>query len=222
MENWWAFNQFQMGGYPAVLSWTFWVVFSIVMHELAHGWAAIWQGDNTPRILQRMTWNPLVHMPPMSFLMFAVIGIAWGLMPTDPSKYRWRRKGRIVVSGAGPAMNILLAFISMNCLVLWVNYSPGRVDSDIYINFAFFFSIGAMLNIVLAIFNLLPMPPLDGSSILAGISMKWYIWEKNPTFQQFGFFVLLVIFFSGAIQPLWDFASIIPYKYVFAVNPLLP
>jgi Zn-dependent protease len=200
--NWWVLEQYQDGGLARVVSWTFWVLCSIVLHELAHGWAALWQGDPTPRQLGRMTWNPLVHMGPLSLAMFALIGICWGVMPTDPSKYRWKRRGRIVVAAAGPAMNIVLALVSTAALVLWSRFG---VDRDpLAENVWWFFLFGAMLNIVLAAFNMLPIPPLDGSGILEGVSMRWYGWSRQPMFQMVGFFLVIVLFSTGAWSLLYQ------------------
>ena len=105
--QWWMHAVYDSGGLAAVLGWVFWVIFSICLHELAHGWAAIWQGDRTPRETGHMTMNPMVHMGGASLIVFALVGIAWGLMPTDPSRYRWGRRGRIAVAAAGPLMNLL-------------------------------------------------------------------------------------------------------------------
>jgi len=213
MTGWWMHSLYESsGGAAAVVSWTFWVILSIVLHELAHGWAALWQGDDTPRRMGHMTWNPLVHMGPMSLLMFAAIGIAWGLMPVDPSRFRWRRRGRIVVSAAGPAMNIALAILTLFFLLpLWLRLGLGRIDDPLFSNVAEFFYIGGLLNVVLAIFNLLPIPPLDGSSILAGLWMKWYIWIQNPQFMMIGFFILLAVFFSGIGGLFFDAAGAIAH-----------
>ena len=94
MNNWWVHQQYYEGGISLVVGWAFWVILSITLHELAHGWAALRQGDTTPRDTGHMTWDPLVHMGGMSLIMFALIGIAWGVMPTDPSRYRSGRRGR--------------------------------------------------------------------------------------------------------------------------------
>ena len=96
--SWWVHEEFRAGGLVAVLSWAFWVIFSITLHELGHGWAAIRQGDDTPRRFGRMTLNPLVHMGVPSLVMFALIGIAWGAMPVEPSRFRWGRRGRVLAS----------------------------------------------------------------------------------------------------------------------------
>ena len=192
---WWVADLYQDGRIVELLSWIFWVIFSITLHELAHGWVALWQGDDTPRRLGRMTANPLVHMGGMSLLMFALIGIAWGVMPTDPSKYRWRRKGRIVVAGAGPAMNLALAVVALVALVVWL--AAGPPGHQAYTNIAVFLWTGGWLNVLLAMFNLLPIPPLDGSNILSGLSMRFYLWFQQPQAQMIGMFIVLVIFFSG-------------------------
>ncbi|MHC4989658.1 MAG: site-2 protease family protein, partial [Planctomycetota bacterium] len=165
MTHWWVTDLYQAGYVVELLSWIFWVILSITLHELAHGWVATWQGDPTPRQLGRMTANPVVHMGPTSLIIFALVGIAWGMMPTDPSRYRWRRRGRIVVAGAGPAMNLLLAVAAGGLLVLWLRVGPAGHRA--FENLAVFLWMGTVLNVILAALNLLPVPPLDGSQILA-------------------------------------------------------
>ena len=166
--SWWVHDLYQAGRTVELVAWIFWVIGSIVLHELAHGWAALAQGDDTPRRLGHMTINPLVHMGAASMVVFAIIGIAWGVMPTDPSRYRWGRKGRIVVAAAGPAMNIALALLLLTAHVVWLRVGP--TDQLLYANLGTFLFIGGWLNVVLAAFNLLPVPPLDGATILSGLS----------------------------------------------------
>lgn len=186
-------------GIAGAAAFVFWGIASVTLHELAHGWAAIWQGDDTPRVYQRMTWNPLVHMGLMSIFMLLLVGIFWGMMPTDPSKYRWGRRGRIVVSGAGPAMNVALAIL---CWTMFgIAYGLGGEMSgtnthflDRLVQFAF---IGGSLNGLMALFNMLPVPPFDGASVLAGFSRTYYTWMHNPRVQQWGFFIVLIAMFSG-------------------------
>jgi Zn-dependent protease len=195
--NWWVHELYQAGRIVELVSWIFWVIFAIVMHELAHGWAALWQGDDTPRRLGRMTLNPLVHMGGMSLLVFAFIGIAWGVMPTDPSRYRWRRRGRVVVAGAGPAMNIALALAALTVLAVWLKLGPS--GQPIYRNLAVFLWTGGWLNVLLAGFNLLPVPPLDGSTILSGLSWRAYQLYQNPQAALYGMLILLFVFFVTPI-----------------------
>ena len=193
MQDWWVHSIYYSGGPVLLASWVFWVIFSITLHELGHGWAAIWQGDDTPRETGHMTWNPLVHMGPWSLIMFALIGIAWGLMPTDPSRYRSGRRGRVIVAVAGPVINIGLAFIALTALGLWVRF--GATGSEFDLKLVTFLSTGGMLNILLAGFNLLPIPPLDGSQILMGLSWRFYQWYNHPMVRQYAFFGILALFF---------------------------
>jgi Zn-dependent protease len=198
--SWWVHELYQDGRVVQLVAQIFWVILSITLHELAHGWAAIWQGDDTPRRLHRMTANPMVHMGGMSLIVFLLIGIAWGVMPVDPSRFRWRRRGRVFVAAAGPAMNLVLAFSCLSLLVAWLAVGP--TETAAYRGVAVFLFTGGSLNIVLAFLNLLPVPPLDGSTILGGLSWRAYQLYQNPQAVMFGMFILLVIFFA---TPLGDF-----------------
>jgi Zn-dependent protease len=186
-------------GMAGAVAYLFWCIASITLHELAHGWAALWQGDDTPRTYGRMTWNPVVHMGFFSLLCLALVGIAWGMMPTDPSKYRWGRQGRIVVSGAGPAMNIVLFLLcwAVVGVVKGLGLDPAGQDDSIWQRIVDFAVIGGLLNGMLALFNLLPLPPFDGASIVAGFSRTYYRWMHDPRVQNVGFFIVLVAMFSG-------------------------
>lgn len=194
-------------GPAAAAAFLFWGIFSITMHELAHGWAALSQGDDTPRIYGRMTPNPVVHMGWVSLILLALTGIAWGMMPVDPSKFRWGRRGRIVVSGAGPAMNVVLWLLCWGGLGLLLrdeiaaNGSVLRAIRSLPEGLAFqmsiFLLIGGGLNGMLALFNMLPLPPFDGASVLAGFSRTYYRWMHNPKIANAGFFIVIIAMFSG-------------------------
>jgi len=166
MLAWWMQNLWDQN--PVILvSWVYWVIFAIVLHELAHGWAAIACGDRTPIESGHMTWNPLVHMGHMSLIMFALVGIAWGLMPIDPSRFR-RRIDEALVAAAGPGMNLLLAIAALALYAAWIGLAnPTSVGPVLHDNVIIFLKVGVMLNLTLCLFNLLPAPPLDGSRILA-------------------------------------------------------
>lgn len=194
MGGWWVHDLYQAGRVTELLSWIFWVILSICLHELGHGWAALWQGDDTPRRLDRMTLNPLVHMGPWSLAAFALIGIAWGVMPTDPSRYRWGRRGHIVVAGAGPATNLLLAAVTLTALGFWIALAPS--GGRFHTNVAIFLWTGGWLNVLLAMFNLLPAPPLDGASILGGFSFRMWQLFRHPNAPLVGLVVIVLFFFT--------------------------
>jgi Zn-dependent protease len=194
-------------GPAAAAAFLFWGIFSITLHELAHGWAALWQGDDTPRLYGRMTPNPIVHMGWLSLILLVLTGIAWGSMPIDPSKFRWGRRGRIIVSGAGPAMNVLLwalcwgalgalaadEIVREGSLMRGVRALPQGTEFQL----AIFLLIGGSLNGMLALFNMLPLPPFDGASVVAGFSRTYYRWMHDPRIANAGFFIVIVAMFSG-------------------------
>lgn len=187
---------------PAFLvSWIVLVIGSIVLHELAHGWAAIRLGDTTPRDTGHMSWNPLVHMGPFSLIVFAVVGIAWGMMPVDPSRLRGRY-AEAWVAVAGPAMNIVLAVVSFVCLVAWASVSNRfGVGEPLRSNLETFFELGAVLNLVLAVFNLVPVFPLDGGRIAACFSEGYrrLAFGENGQWIMIGGFILFFWFGFGYV-----------------------
>jgi Zn-dependent protease len=103
------------------------VIFSITIHELAHGLAAMSQGDDTPKRLGHLTWNPVVHMGIESLIFLVVTGMSWGQMPVNPSNFRDRKWGGILVSAAGPLSNFCLSFIFVLVLQISLNYDSSRL-----------------------------------------------------------------------------------------------
>ena len=203
--QWWVHSAYQDGGVVLLFSWAFWVLFSIVLHELSHGWAAIANGDETPREMGHLTLNPVVHMGWMSLAFFAVAGFAWGLMPTMPHRYRHERRGRVLVALAGPAMNALLAFVTLTAAGAWASaIRTGRIAPAEHTaaNVAEFLFIGGFINLILGVFNMLPVPPLDGSAVLAGASRTLDRFFSLPQVRMYGMLVMLLVFFQALDAPL--------------------
>ena len=193
--NWWVHSAWEQGGPVELISWIFWVLFAITLHELAHGWAALWEGDTTPRDLNRLTANPLVQMGSTSLIVFAVIGFAWGMMPVRPDRFRHGRAGEALVAFAGPAMNLALAFIALTlCGIL-------NAAADMSVQWAqsinTFLIVGGFINLILFVLNLLSIPPLDGSRILAAASIEARHFYMKPQAQIVGFALLMMIFWFG-------------------------
>ena len=170
------------------------VVISIVLHELAHGAVAIWQGDDTPIRLGRMTGNPLVHMGWFSLILLAVVGIAYGQMPVNPSRFR-SRYGDALVAAAGPATNLVLALVALVVLGLWARFSVAEA-TQFQANAKDFLWCFGYINVALMMFNLLPIPPLDGSVILADFVPAYGRWARNPQYQGAFLFGLLFALFA--------------------------
>jgi Zn-dependent protease len=191
--NWWVSGYLDRGEYWQLYCHCFWVIASICLHELGHGWAAIQQGDSTPRDYKRMTLNPLVHMGGMSLAAFALFGIAWGLMPVNPSRFKWGRWGDVWVSAAGPLVNLILALVLFTTLAIMGGIREDGLSgiSDDWLMQALF--IGGLINAGLLAFNLLPAPPLDGATILAGLTPATYRFYHSDFMRQFGAFILIVL-----------------------------
>lgn len=137
------------------------LVIAVSLHEFGHAAAAEAQGDHTARLAGRLTLDPRAHIDPLGALAMVLVGFGWGKpVPFSPAGLRSRRFGSALVGMAGPAMNVLLAVVAA-ALLRALRPGPGMVGD--------FLLILLTLNVLLAIFNLLPVPPLDGSRILSAI-----------------------------------------------------
>ncbi|MDJ0625881.1 MAG: site-2 protease family protein [Candidatus Caenarcaniphilales bacterium] len=144
------------------------VLLSITIHELAHGYAAISQGDDTPKELQHLTLNPVTHMGWSGVIFLILFGISWGQMPVNPSKFKNGKLSNIIVSAAGPLSNIVLCVV-FSSLIFLASKENWLIENRMNENLIFVFYIGAILNFILCFFNLLPIPPLDGFHIFQEI-----------------------------------------------------
>ena len=175
------------------------VVVSICLHELAHGIVAVRLGDRTPINEGRLTLNPLVQMGPISLVVMLISGIAWGAMPIDRTRLRGRY-GEALVAAAGPLMNVLIAVAALTALGLWQRHDPrvafGQIG-DVADNGRLLLRAFGVMNVALALFNMLPVPPLDGSHILASLSPSYA--RLAETIVMSGAFVLIfILLFSAA------------------------
>lgn len=186
------------------------VVISIVCHELAHGYMAMHRGDTTPESAGHLTGNPLVHMGPFSLAALFLCGIAWGQMPINPARLRGKY-AEALVAIAGPATNLGLAFMTLTGLGLWARFASGG-DSEIAGNAQTFLLVFGTTNLLLCAFNLMPVPPLDGSHILANFHRGYAIFISDPSKQQFFFFGFIMAFMiSGRLAPILNTAA---YSYL--------
>ena len=175
------------------------LLLSMVAHEYAHGYAALRQGDDTAKSLGRLTWNPLKHIDPwltiiMPIVSFFLAGIAFGgakPVPVDPRNYRHYVRGDIIVSLAGVATNLVLAVVLLPVVIglgLLARTAPVLADSVSLLQIMLLY--GITINLVLASFNLVPIPPLDGSHVVKHLlPPRWAI-----AYQRIARFGLLVVF----------------------------
>lgn len=200
MVHWWAADLWNQSP-VALISWTFWCFFSVTLHELGHGWAAIRRGDNTPIETGHMTWNPIVHTGTGGLLLFAFTSMIYGLMPVDPSRMRGRYADAYV-SFAGPVMNLSLAAVCLVVGAVWLRFGMRIAPDHVWANVMLFLQIGLGLNATLFLLNLMPVPPLDGSRILADFSRPYREFlETDPgKMLQFIGFAVLFLFLSKYIS----------------------
>jgi Zn-dependent protease len=214
------------------------ILFSMVAHEYAHGYAALKQGDPTAFQLGRLTWNPLKHIDPFMTVLLPIMtwftaGFLFGgakPVPVIPRNYRNYRRGDIIVSLAGIATNLVIAVIAtaiVALLGLLGRAVPALAESCAIMQVMMCF--GVFFNIILAYFNLLPIPPLDGSHVMKYLlPPKWALHYQN--FGRFGILVLLLLFtlgsgvFSRIMMPVFllarvAFGLVFPYLIPSQVVP---
>jgi Zn-dependent protease len=177
------------------------LLFSVILHEVAHGWVAYRMGDSTAKWSGRLSLNPLRHLDPIGTLMLFLAGFGWAKpVPVNFNNLSDKRKGLILVSSAGILANILFAFVALLFVRLFSASFSGITLNLVYT----VCESVAYINITLAALNLIPIPPLDGSKILMGI-----LWEKTPDFlfrlEPYGFFIIIGFLYLGILDPLIRF-----------------
>lgn len=168
------------------------LLYSVIAHEIAHGYVALLFGDDTALRYGRLSLNPLSHLDPIGTLMLFVVGFGWA--KPVPVNYQAldSRFGLIAVSLAGCLTNFLLAFTAIFLLQLpGVNSLP---------SLAAVLAIVARINVILGVFNLLPIPPLDGSKVLTAF-LPWEAQESLSRIEPYGFFILILLLVTGLLNP---------------------
>lgn len=185
--------------------------FAITIHELAHAWMADRLGDPTPRLMGRITLNPLAHYDPVGttmlfglmilrFLGFPVLPFGWAKpVMFDPYNLQNPRRDAALISLAGPLSNIAMAtFFAILLRFTLVPFSPFAFFANIFIDFVY-------LNVVLAVFNLVPIHPLDGGKILVGLLPKREAYQLDKFLNQYGLILLILLVFPvfGGSSPVF-------------------
>ena len=191
------------------------LVFSLSFHEFAHAWMAYRLGDNTAARLGRLTLNPMSHLDPVGSLALLLMGFGWAKpVPVDSRYLENPKKDMVKVAAAGPISNIILAVVA--ALALRLLFSTDLLTDNIKT----FFIIFMQINITLAVFNLLPVSPLDGSQILTPFLEKYFgsdvVWKMQIYGPRFLFFIIIfsmvtdIHIFSFIISPIFNL-----FLYIF-------
>jgi Zn-dependent protease len=187
------------------------LLFSVIVHELAHGWMALKLGDPTAKDMGRLTFNPIPHIDPVGSIIIPMLSIflagrvfiAWAKpVPVNPLNFSSYRRDNILVSIVGPLSNVVLSFVSTVAFILLARVAPELSMSNEIVGEALglllkMFYRGITLNMALAVFNMIPVPPLDGSHVLASLLPD----KISQKFQSIGFIGIFIILILMRWQP---------------------
>ena len=185
---------------PAVIVVAIMLLVGFPVHEFSHALAAYRLGDGTAKLMGRLTLNPVVHFDPLGGILLAVtfifsgFGFGWAKpTPVNPNNLEGGPRGEAIVAAAGPLSNLVLAIAA----ALPLRYLLASPDLFAQVPFLVIqiLDLFVLINIVLMIFNLLPIPPLDGSKVLFALLPPRQAWRWRPILEQYGFIVLLLLFF---------------------------
>jgi Zn-dependent protease len=187
------------------------VLFAITVHEASHGWAALKKGDPTAFHMGRITLNPIRHIDPVGTILLPLILIVMGAppfgwakpVPVNPLNLKDPRRDNLIISIAGPLSNISVAIVAFIILKLILNLDPSLVYgrggfSNLLSPIIQILYLTIVINIILAIFNMIPIPPLDGSGVVMGLISEEAA-EKYEQIRPYGFFILIVLIMTGFI-----------------------
>lgn len=181
----------------SVLSSCFVVFCCLPVHELAHGYVAYKLGDDTAKKQGRLTFNPFAHLNPLGTIMIFLFGIGYASpVPVNPNRFKNPKGGMALVAIAGPLSNLIMAFVFNFVYVGLASkfQMTGFIGAVMY-----FFYFAAWVNITLAVFNLFPIPPLDGSKVLAAL-LPNRIYNKYMMYERYIMIALFVLLFAGVLD----------------------
>ena len=176
----------------------------IMFHEVSHGVVALKLGDTTARDAGRLTFNPIKHVDIWGLLMMAIFRFGWAKpVPIDMRNFKHPVRDMAITAAAGPISNVILAFLAL-CVragAVYVYQKTGGVISDFIITFT---EYTAILNVGLAVFNVIPIPPLDGSKVLNAL-LPQNVYYKILRYERYGFLVMMLVLWTGILDVPLDF-----------------
>ncbi|MDD5411384.1 MAG: site-2 protease family protein [Methylobacter sp.] len=209
-----------------IVVWILPVIFAITAHEVAHGWVAKKFGDNTASILGRLTLNPIKHIdlvgtiiiPGLLLLSFTGFIFGWAKpVPVDARNFKNPRRDMAIVALAGPVANLLMAVGW--ALIARIGVTIGAQMEAISLPLIYTGIAGISINLVLALINLIPIPPLDGSRILTGILPSYWAWQYNRL-ERFGFIILLILLYTNVLGAILAYPMFVAQKFFFSIAGL--
>jgi Zn-dependent protease len=209
-----------------IVVWVLPVIFAITVHEVAHGWVAKKYGDNTASSLGRLTLNPIKHIDLFGtiilpgLLLMTGTGFIFGWakpVPVDSRNFKKPLQDMAIVALAGPVANLVMAFSW--ALIARLGVTIGAGTEAISLPLIYTGVAGISINLVLALINLLPIPPLDGSRILTGILPSRLAWQYNRL-EPYGFYILLALLYFKVLNLLLQYPMFVAQKAFFSIAGL--
>lgn len=193
------------------------VIITITLHEFAHGYVSWKLGDNTPKITGRLSLNPLKHIDLFGALCLAIFHFGWAKpVQVNPAAYKNKKLGMVLVSLAGPAMNFVITFIAMFGIGIIAKITPyvsmGAVGDYLYILFYYL----AMISTGLGIFNLFPIPPLDGSKVLGAV-LPDEMYFGYMKYERYGMLLLFVLLYMNLLDTPLNFLNDLVINGMFSI-----
>lgn len=201
-----AVNSLMRGGYSNPMDWIMeklmilpGILIGLSFHEFGHAYVSTKLGDPTPKLQGRVTINPLAHIDPVGMVCLLFCGFGWGIpVQINPSYYKNRRRDEILVGFAGVAMNLILAIVFSLLVRVAITVFQSTQSETASIIYQILLNV-VMINVVLMVFNLLPVPPLDGFGIVTNLfNLQKYSWYDK--YYQYGYFILIFLVLLGVVS----------------------
>jgi Zn-dependent protease len=214
-----------MAALPSIIISLFVVLFAITIHEAAHGWAAYKMGDPTAYSMGRVTLNPIAHIDLFGTIILPVLMVIMGAppfgwakpVPVNPYNLKNPRRDNLIISAVGPLSNLSVALVAFIMIQILKAANPNLLYGDYSSLLSGLFMIlyyFVLINVILAVFNMIPIPPLDGSGVLMGF-LSPEAAQKYERLQPYGFFIVLLLLMTGIIGRILGFIMGIINLFIF-------